>query len=224
MDLRPWNIDIKRLREIILMQDKINESIELALKLHSMVHCSEVSGINEITFEDELWNGLNEKVFNTASNKEGFTIAYSIWHTTRIEDITVNILINNGEQVFNQLNWKERINSSIIDTGNAMTAEERKKFSKNINMQELRNYRIAVGKRTREVIKTLNAADMKRKVNKNGLEQIINEGAVLNVEASNWLIDFWGRKNVAGIILMPATRHHTVHLNEALQIKSKAKL
>jgi hypothetical protein len=55
------------------------------------------------------------------------------------------------------------------------------------------------------------------------LKRIIDEGAVLDVEASNWLIDFWGRKNVAGILLMPATRHHVVHLNESFSAKKKSK-
>jgi hypothetical protein len=63
---------------------------------------------------------------------------------------------------------------------------------------------------------------MKRKFDKHSLQRILEEGAVLDVEASNWLIVFWGRKNVSGIILMPVTRHHIVHLNESLREK-KAK-
>ena len=63
---------------------------------------------------------------------------------------------------------------------------------------------------------------MKRKFDKEKLQMIIDEGAVLDVEASNWLIDFWGRKNVAGIILMPATRHNMVHINESLSAKRKS--
>ena len=88
-------------------------------------------------------------------------------------------------------------------------------------MQELKNYRIAVGRKTREIIKNLTAEDMKKKFNKASLQRIIDEGAVLDVEGANWLIDFWGKKNVSGIILMPATRHHVVHINESLSAKKK---
>jgi hypothetical protein len=63
---------------------------------------------------------------------------------------------------------------------------------------------------------------MKRTFEKCQLQQIIDEGAVLNVEASNWLIDFWGKKNVSGILLMPGTRHHIVILNESFREKKKA--
>lgn len=223
MDLKPWNKDIKQLREIIMKQDKIEESKYLSLSLHSMVHSSDMSGLLIKTFEDELWEGLDEHTFRTSTNEKGRTIAYGIWHSTRIEDITMNLLVSEDEQVFNLGNWKEKINSNIVDTGNAMTGEEILEFSRNINMQELKNYRIAVGRKSREIIKNLTNIDMKRKFETYRLQRVIDEGAVLDVEASNWLIDFWGRINVSGIILMPVTRHHVVHINESLSAKKKSK-
>lgn len=223
MDLRPWNNEMKQLRNIILKPDKIEESKTLALSLHSMVHSSIISGIDRITFEDELWEGLEEETFRTAVKDEGRTIAYNIWHITRIEDITMNLLVAGDEQIFNKVNWQKRINSRIRDTGNAMSENEIMEFSKDINMQELKNYRIETGRRTRDIIKSLSIGDMKRKFDKHRLQRILDEGAVLDVKASNWLIDFWGRKNVSGILLMPATRHHVVHINESLCAKKKNK-
>lgn len=223
MELKLWNEKIKKLRGIILKEDELNESKELCLELHSMVHSSEMSGTNLKTFEDELWEGLDEKTFKTAVKEEGRTIAYNLWHISRIEDITMNILVRGADQVFNTENWKERINSNIVDTGNALSENEIMKFSKNINMQELRNYRIAVGRRTRDIIETLKPSDMKIKFEKDSLERILYEGAVVKADGAKWLVDFWGRKNVAGILLMPVTRHQVVHINEALSAKVRAK-
>jgi hypothetical protein len=189
-----------------------------------MVHSSIMSGIDAKTFEDELWEGLDDNTFRTSINEKGRTIAYGVWHSTRIEDITMNLLVAGDGQVFCLGNWKEKINSGISDTGNAMTEQEIMKFSKDINMQELKKYRMAVGRRTREIIKNLSASDMKRKFEKSRLQRIIDEGAILDVEASNWLIDFWGRKNVSGILLMPATRHHVVHINESMSAKKRSKV
>lgn len=224
MDLKSWNNEIKQLRKIILKPDRIEESKILSLNLRSMVHSSLMSGIDKKTFEDELWEGLAENTFRTSQNKKGRTIAYGIWHSTRIEDITMNLLVAGEKQIFNKENWQKRINSKIIDTGNAMSQNEILEFSKYINMQELKNYRIEVGRRTRSIIKNLSTGDMKRKFDKDRLQRILDEGAVLDVKASNWLIDFWGRKNVAGIILMPVTRHHMVHINESLNAKKKCKI
>jgi len=219
MDLKPWNNEIKQLREIILKPDRIEESRRLSLSLHAMVHSSIMSGIDKKTFEDELWEELDENTFRTSKNEKGRTIAYGIWHSTRIEDITMNLLVAGDKQIFNRENWKERLNSKIADTGNAMSENEIMEFSKVVNMQELKNYRIQVGRRTRDIIKNLSTVDMKRKFDKYRLQRILDEGAVLDVEASNWLIDFWERKNVSGIILMPVTRHQVVHINESLSAK-----
>jgi hypothetical protein len=223
VDLKSWNDDIKELRNIILKPDKIQESKSLALSLHSMVHLSIMSGVDKKTFEDELWEGLDENTFRTSQNQKGRTIAYGIWHCTRIEDITMNLLVAGDKQIFNRENWKEKINSNITDTGNAMSEDDIMEFSKNINMQELKNYRIEVGRRTRDIVKNLSTQDMKRKFDKHRLQRILDERAVLDVKASNWLIDFWGRKNVAGIILMPMTRHQVIHINESLSAKKKSK-
>lgn len=222
MDSKTWNDDLKHLRQIILKKDKIEESKNLFLSLHTMVHSSNMSGIDTNTFQDELWENLDENKFRTATNEKGRTIAYGMWHSTRIEDITMNILVHKGEQVLNTGNWKEKIKSVITDTGNALTKDQILEFSKNINMQELKNYRVTVGRRTREIVKNLTCDDMKRTFQKYKLQRIIDEGAVLDVEASNWLIDFWGKKNVSGILLMPGTRHHMVHLNESFRAKNKS--
>ncbi len=223
MDLKSWNDDIKELRKIILKPDKIQESKSLALSLHSMVHLSIMSGVDKKTFEDELWEGLDENTFRTSQNQKGRTIAYGIWHCTRIEDITMNLLVAGDKQIFNRENWQEKTNSNITDTGNAMSEDDIMEFSKNINMEELKNYRIEVGRRTRDIVKNLSTQDMKRNFDKHRLQRILDERAVLDVKASNWLIDFWGRKNVAGIILMPMTRHQVIHINESLSAKKKSK-
>jgi len=223
VDLKSWNNDIKELRKIILKPDKIQESKSLALSLHSMVHLSIMSGVNKKTFEDELWEGLDENTFRTSQNQKGRTISYGIWHCTRIEDITMNLLVAGDKQIFNRENWQEKINSNITDTGNAMSEDDIMEFSKNINMEELKNYRIEVGRRTRDIVENLSTEDMKRNFDKHRLQRILDERAVLDVKASNWLIDFWGRKNVAGIILMPMTRHQVIHINESLSAKKKSK-
>lgn len=218
MKIKEFNEKLKELRSIIMKQDQLDKSKKLILNLHAMVHISEMSGVNYTTFEDELWDNLDEYTFRNSINEKGRTIAYGIWHSSRIEDITMNILVANQSQVFNE-KWKKKINSSIIDTGNELDKQGILQFSKFINMNELKNYRLEVGKRTIEIIKSLTSNDMKRKFTKEHLQKIIDIGAVANVESANWLIDFWGKKTVAGIILMPVTRHNTIHLSECFRAK-----
>ena len=104
---------------------------------------------------------------------------------------------------------------------NAMTAKEIVDFGNSMIMKELRNYRMAVGRKTQETISQLEANDLKKKMRSNQLKRIIDEGGVLEVEGSRWLVDFWGKKTVAGILKMPITRHQIVHLNAAFKIKER---
>lgn len=60
-------------------------------------------------------------------NADGFhskTIAYSIWHIFRIEDIVAHTIISEDEQFFFTGNYKERINSPIITTGNEIVKQQ----------------------------------------------------------------------------------------------------
>lgn len=141
------------------------------------------------------------------------TIAWAVWHIARIEDLTMNILVGEGQQVFNDA-WKQRIGVSVADTGNAMADGEIMDFSKRINVNELLNYRNAVGIRSREILRGLKPEDMKRQIKHGDTTRILDEGGVTRQKDSVWLLDFWGKKDVAGIILMPLTRHQTLHLND----------
>ena len=60
---------------------------------------------------------------------------------------------------------------------------------------------------------------MKIKVKKEQMEKIYKCGGVL--DTSTWLLDFWGKKNIYGLIMMPITRHQIVHLNDCFKIKAK---
>jgi len=217
--IKLWNSNQKLLRNIILKPSKFDEAIYLCLEQHAMVHSSKMSQIDTRTFEDDLWVNLDEKTARLAVNKKGRTAVYGIWHSTRIEDITMNILVAEDIQVINTNNWLNRINSTITDTGNALSSKEILDFSKKVNIEELKNYRVDVGRKSRRIITNLTHAKLKEKMKKDNLKRILEEKAVLDVEESNWLIDFWGRKNVAGILLMPITRHHLVHINESIEAK-----
>jgi hypothetical protein len=102
-----------------------------------------------------------------------------------------------------------------------MDYDEIKFLNKNINIKSLKDYRLRVGKQTQKIIKSLEYVDMKRTVEKKQLGKIMENGGLLENEKSKWLLDFWGRKNILGLIMMPITRHQTVHLNDCFNIKEK---
>lgn len=213
-----WNLNQKRLKEILKKPEMFAESQALFTAMHASVHLSLASTPPVPTLMDTLWEGLQGNEFAIMPTEKDVTIAWDIWHITRIEDITANLLIGNANQVLNE-DWLNNLNTRITDTGNAMTDDEIIDFSKNIDITALKNYRMAVGTQTQQLLCNLTFADMKRKIEKRSLERIRAEGGVTDHPDSIWLLDFWGKKDVAGIISMPLTRHQIVHINDAFTLK-----
>jgi hypothetical protein len=131
-----------------------------------------------------------------------------------------NILIGNKEPIFNN-DIQKKLCIKIKDTGNAMTYSEIESFNNCVNIKELNEYRIKVGKSTKRIIESLKYNDMKIKVKKEQLENIKLNGGIINDPKSMGLLDFWGKKNILGLIMMPITRHQTVHINDCYKIKKK---
>jgi hypothetical protein len=92
-------------------------------------------------------------------------------------------------------------------------------LSAGIDIPSLIAYRLAVGRRTREIVQEITAETLHRDVEPERLAKVLEEGAV--TEAGRGVVDYWGGLTGAGLLLMPPTRHALVHLNEAAKIRQK---
>jgi len=102
-----------------------------------------------------------------------------------------------------------------------MTDAEIAELSAAINVKALLDYRLAVGKRTRSLAWRLKADLLWQPPAPDRLQRLFDEGAVLDRTA--WLRDYWGGHPAANLLLMPASRHCLVHLNEIDRMRSKLK-
>lgn len=209
----------KALNQIIRKKQRTEEAKKVFLDIHKQLHLSNIKEREENEV-DRLFSDLKPWEYAVMPGKDDETIAWVVWHIARIEDLTMGILTGRGNQFFDE-EWRRRIDSPIKDTGNAMTDEEIMVFSRQVNCKELLNYRMAVGERTREIVSQLTFEDMKRDVNEADLIKIREEGGVTSQKDSVWLLEFWGSKDIAGLLLMPPTRHVMLHLNDCCKWKEK---
>lgn len=207
----------KELNRTIRKPESIERSKELFLKIHGKLHLSVLSG-QERNEVDELLEDLKEDEYAIMPTAKDETIAWVIWHISRIEDLTMNILVQGGKQVFDE-DWRIRMNSPVSDTGNALSDAEIIQLSRSLCKKELLRYRNEVGRKSREIIQTLSADDIRRKIPSQRINRILKEGGVTNHKDSIWLLDFWAKKDIAGILLMPPTRHVMLHLNDCCKWK-----
>lgn len=157
-------------------------------------------------------------------NAKGYhnkTIVYSLWHIFRIEDIVAHSLIADDGQIFFHRDYKKRINSTIVTTGNELMQEEIGEFSKRLCIEELYNYIIDVDKSTTKILKSLSYSDIKMKITDERRRKLEKLHVISDDKNAYWLIDYWCKKDVKGLIQMPLSRHWIMHIEGCLRIKDK---
>ena len=161
--------------------------------------------------------------FPGAKGYHSKTVAYSIWHIIRIEDIVVNPLIRGREDVLSAGGWLEKTGSPIITTGNELAGEEIAAFSRALNVDGLQAYAEAVRESTDRWLRTLRYEDLKRRFSQEDQERLRKLQVVSPAESAEWLIGYWCGKDVAGLIKMPLSRHWIMHIEAAERIISRIK-
>jgi len=217
-----WNDNHKKLTEIILNPNEHENAIELFLSQHALLYSSKMIKPERMTLEDELFQNIKEETLRkypvTCPDTRN-SIVWHLWHITRIEDMTMNILVSDNDQVFHTGNWDQHLQVNFMHSGNGMSEDEVNELSLHINIPALLSYRLEVGRKTRKIISSTVPGQFKQKVEPASINKLEQQGAVKKEET--WLLEYWGNKNIAGLILMPATRHIFVHLNKSIRIKQK---
>lgn len=213
--------------ERALQGDDIEYIRKLALDVHAMVHPAEVSEKKEKTIADYVLDYMMEGHQNELMPRENWEedlhyagtntvpMCWQFWHTYRIEDLVSNILMADQDQLFDA-DWQKKIGANITDTGNALELDEAIAFAKGIHVDALREYMIAVGKNTRQILEKLTLEQVKSMVPEEWVVRILEEGGVTTDIRSVWLLVFWGRLTRGGMILTPMTGHHMMHLPPCL--------
>ena len=159
--------------------------------------------------------------YRNAKGYHSKTVAYSLWHIFRIEDIVAHTLIAGDEQVFFQGDYQRKINSPIMTTGNELTGEEITEFSQKLCIEELYAYAKAVDIASTKILENLAYEDIKLKIPDAKREVLENLGVVSKDENAWWLIDYWCGKDIRGLIQMPFSRHWIMHIEACIRIMEK---
>lgn len=214
-----WNEQQKRFDQALQHKQDHAQALDLFLNQHAMVHTARAFQAGLWSFDDEVWEGLSDAAARRVPQGFVHSIAWMLWHTARCEDITLNILVAGGEQVLVSGGWLEKLNIVACDTGSEMSEVELAAFNSDIELHALRDYRLAVAQRTREIVQQIQPGGFQHKVLPERVPRLLAEGAV--VPAANYLVEYWSGRTTGGLLRMPATRHHMVHFNECLRLKKK---
>ena len=213
---KDWSELNKTMQAQLKKRDTFDEGIASLLELRKQLWNTILSYKKELSRED-----FDSIPFINADGYHSKTIAYSLWHVFRIEDICAHTLIKGDEQVFFAKSYKEKIGSPIVTTGNELVKNEIADFSSKLDLDELYSYMSDVKKSSEKILKGISFEDMKRKVSDDRRKELEKLGVVSEDESAIWLIDYWCNKDVRGLIQMPFSRHWIMHIEACERIRRK---
>lgn len=167
--------------------------------------------------EEAFW----QMPFAGAEGYHSKTLAYSIWHVFRIEDIVAHEMIAEDPQILFAEGFDKTVHAPIITTGNELSGDEIAEFSKKLDLKELYRYAKAVMESTRQILEPLQYADLKRKFGNEMAAKLQSTGCVSEDDSANWLIPYWCGKDIRGLIKMPFSRHWIMHIEAMRRIKNR---
>lgn len=213
---KEWSEKNKEFQKLISKEATFKDGIKILLELRSCV-------FEQIT---QIVNGyptraFYEMPFAGADGYHSKTLAYSIWHIFRIEDIVCHTLILKDAQVLDSGNWQKKIGADRITTGNELSGQQIADFSKNLDLKSLYEYAKTVMESTNEFLNSVEYSALKNVFNEEDRQRVIDFGGVSSDENAFWLVDYWCGKNVAGLLKMPFSRHWIMHVEAMQRIKDK---
>ena len=204
------------------MQLQIKKKDTFSLGINTLFTLREELMKQILQFKKELsFDDFSAMPYMNAKGYHSKTIAYSLWHIFRIEDIVAHSLIADDEQIFFKGDYQKRINSPIITTANELVKDEIKEFSKKLSIEELYNYITEVDISTTQILNQLEFSDIKEKITDEKRKALEKLNVVSKDENAYWLIDYWCGKDVKGLIQMPFSRHWIMHIEACLKIRDK---
>lgn len=211
---KTWSEKNKEMQTLIKKEATFAEGIKTLVELRNSIFEEILSFKTRLIRED-----YNEMPFINANGYHNLSVAFSLWHIFRIEDIVLHTMIKNDKENFFLGDYKQRISSPIITTANELDGLQIKEFSEKLNIDELFNYIQEVKNSSDDYFSNLKYCEIKRKMTEVEKEDV-RELAVVS-KNQDWLVEYWGGKTVRGLIQMPFSRHWIMHIDACNRIIKK---
>jgi hypothetical protein len=188
---------------------------DLFLAQHAAVQSVAVGG-NPASAAERAFAGLSDEQMRVRPREDLNSLAWLMWHIARAEDIMVNVLIAGRAQVYDDA-WRKRLGVSRRDFGIGMTSPEVTELTTAVDLAALREYRDAVGRRTREIVGNFKDADWGGQFAAPAVETAAAQGA-FGTRAEQMVKAFTGRPRSA-VLSGIALFHPAGHLGEAVTVR-----
>lgn len=147
------------------------------------------------------------------------SIAWTMWHLTRVEDAALNRFIADRPQVLDDGGWMEKMGVPLRHNGFEMTKTEVDALSQQVDLSALRGYSDAVRARTLEIVENLDPESLAETVTRERLELVLLEEGLSGPRAEG-LVDGYTGWSKAVFLMNHGLTHAYHHVGEINVISS----
>jgi hypothetical protein len=121
---------------------------------------------------NKVWDRLSAAQIRW--QKQGLnSIAWNLWHIARVEDFSLNRFVADGVQVLDDEQWLPRLRISSRHQGTGQPAEEAANTTRDIDLDALRAYMLAVESRTRRIVAAVEASELAETIQPDRLRLVL---------------------------------------------------
>ena len=189
---------------------------DLFLQQHGAVHSAAVGG-NKMSAAERTLGGLSDEQMRVRPREDLNSLAWILFHIARAEDIFLNPVLGGRPQVFDDA-WAKKLNVTRRDFGIGMTSAEVTDLTRQVDVGALREYRDAVGIRTREIVSGFKPQDWEGETTTEAVQNAANQGAFGG--RAEMLVKVFSGRPRAALLSGIALFHCSGHLGEATTVRS----
>lgn len=193
------------------------DAVEVVLEQHAHTHAAVMAGLAEGTAVDRLLDELTDDELRRRPFPRANSIVWLLWHLARSEDLAANVMLGGRPQVLDGEGWLGRLGLTGREMGTGANDDEVGEVTARIDIPALLAYRVAVGRRTRDVVRSLGPGDLEGLVD---ASRLLTSGAFADPEeAARRVASYWSALSKQVLFTTLATHSYT-HLGEAGAIKT----
>ena len=213
---RDWSERNREIQALLSGEATFREAIDRLIAFRGVMF-EQVTQIMTNFPDEAFW----QMPFAGADGYHSKTLAYSVWHIFRIEDIVAHEMIAGDRQILFDQDFCRSIHAPIVTTGNELSGDEIAAFSRQLDFRQLCRYAQEVKNATDRILAGLEYSGLKRNFGEEMRAKLQGTGCISEDERAFWLIDYWCGKDVRGLIRMPFSRHWIMHIEAMRRIKNR---
>ncbi len=141
---------------------------------------------------DDTWDTVPDDLLRVRPHARVNSIAWNIWHLTRVEDAGLNRFVADGAQVLDAEAWPRRLNLPWRHNGSGMSWDEVDELNRCIDLPALHAYSQAVEARTRAIVAQLDQIDLDAVMEETPLRQILFTEGLAHTQSAGLLESYLG--------------------------------